>query len=253
MSRLVRLYPRPWRERYETEFLGLLAERPPTLVELFDIVRGALDARLHPQMRANAEAAPPPPPVPEADLRIARRLGFAAVVGAALWLAAFAVASIGPVRYDGDGAYRDGSAAFPILILAVALLAAGLLGHLIRLPADARLARVSAMAAIPFLLIFGMGPWLWPLGLIAICLIVVLAVAGLRSGAWSLGASLAVVLGCVGVVGITAVGVAVAGDDRMAGGSFLLVAALLFVPAWLGIGAALIRRPPTAPSSASPA
>jgi len=31
MSRLVRLYPRRWRDRYEEEFLALLKERPPTM------------------------------------------------------------------------------------------------------------------------------------------------------------------------------------------------------------------------------
>ena len=36
MSRLVRLYPRAWRDRYEEEFLTLLAERPPTFADLVD-------------------------------------------------------------------------------------------------------------------------------------------------------------------------------------------------------------------------
>jgi hypothetical protein len=49
MSRLVRLYPRAWRARYGDEFAALIAERPPTLADRIDIVRGAVDARLHPQ------------------------------------------------------------------------------------------------------------------------------------------------------------------------------------------------------------
>ena len=242
MSRLVRLYPRAWRERYETEFLGLIAERPPTLGERFDIVRGALDARLHPQVRATNGAMPPSPQA-DADVRLARRFGFAAMIGAVVWAAAFAIAVTGPIRYDGEGAYRDGGAAFPFFFLAVALLGAGLLGHLICLPAHARLARGSAGLAIPFLLLFGMGPWLWQLGLIAIGLLVVLAVAGLRSGTWQLGATLAVVVAGVGVVAIVAVALAVTVGDRMAGGAFLVAAGLILVPAWLGVGATLIRRP----------
>ncbi len=51
MSRLVRLYPKAWRDRYEEEFLTLLAERPPTFVDLLDTVRGAIDAHLNPQAR----------------------------------------------------------------------------------------------------------------------------------------------------------------------------------------------------------
>jgi hypothetical protein len=49
MTRLVRLYPRAWRDRYEEEFLALLAERPPTLGDLVDTIRGAVDAHLNPQ------------------------------------------------------------------------------------------------------------------------------------------------------------------------------------------------------------
>ena len=49
MSKLVRLYPRAWRDRYEEEFLALIAERPPTAGDLLDTVRGAIDAHLHPQ------------------------------------------------------------------------------------------------------------------------------------------------------------------------------------------------------------
>ena len=49
MSALMRLYPRAWRDRYETEFLGVLEARPPSRRDRLDIVRGAVDARLHPE------------------------------------------------------------------------------------------------------------------------------------------------------------------------------------------------------------
>jgi hypothetical protein len=49
MSRLVRLYPKAWRDRYEGEFLALLEERPPTIGDVLDTIRGAADAHLHPQ------------------------------------------------------------------------------------------------------------------------------------------------------------------------------------------------------------
>jgi hypothetical protein len=54
MSRLVRLYPRAWRDRYEAEFQALLEERPLTLGDRVDIVRGALDARVHPNLDGTA-------------------------------------------------------------------------------------------------------------------------------------------------------------------------------------------------------
>ncbi len=50
MNRLLRLYPAVWRDRYGAEFEALLADRPPGLRDRIDIVRGALDARLRPQL-----------------------------------------------------------------------------------------------------------------------------------------------------------------------------------------------------------
>ena len=49
MSGLVRLYPQAWRDRYEAEILELLAERPASLADRLDLIRGAIDAHLHPQ------------------------------------------------------------------------------------------------------------------------------------------------------------------------------------------------------------
>lgn len=57
MSRLVRLYPRAWRDRYEDEFIALLEERPPTPRDVLDTIRGAFDAHLHPTA---ADADPMP-------------------------------------------------------------------------------------------------------------------------------------------------------------------------------------------------
>ena len=242
MSRLLSLYPRGWRSRYEQEFRALIEERPPTLIERFDIVRSALDAHLHPQVQGSTRAEPDPPK-PDADLRVARRLGLGTIAGAAAWVAAFAVASIGPVRYDGDGAYRDGGAAFPLLFLAVVLLSAGLVGQLISLPMNARLARLGAGAAMPFLLLWGLAPWLLPIGLAALAGLVTLAVGARRSGAWSTGPSVAVVGSCLAVVGLAWVAMSAFDGDRMAGGAFFMIIAVVLVPAWLGVGATLIRRP----------
>jgi hypothetical protein len=77
MSRLVRLYPRPWRDRYEEEFLALLEERPPTMGDLLDTVRGALDAHLNPQ--GQAEPTPWTHRVP----------GLLALIAGAMWSVAF--------------------------------------------------------------------------------------------------------------------------------------------------------------------
>ena len=52
---LVRLYPRAWRERYGEELSAQLeAQRPLRIGVVADLVRGALDAHLHPLRRDNS-------------------------------------------------------------------------------------------------------------------------------------------------------------------------------------------------------
>ena len=57
MSRLLRLYPAAWRERYEAEFIGTLQERPVGPTGSVDIVNGAIDAHLHPELIGGAPHA----------------------------------------------------------------------------------------------------------------------------------------------------------------------------------------------------
>ena len=58
MRWLLRLYPKAWRDRYGEEFLTLLEECQPSLLDRFDIALGALDARLNPGI-----VSPPMQPV----------------------------------------------------------------------------------------------------------------------------------------------------------------------------------------------
>jgi hypothetical protein len=52
---LLRLYPRAWRERYGEELSAQLeAQRPMRIGIVADLVRGALDAHLHPLRRDNS-------------------------------------------------------------------------------------------------------------------------------------------------------------------------------------------------------
>jgi hypothetical protein len=52
MKWLLRLYPARWRARYGDEFLALLEGQPRTLDTLLDVILGALDAHLRPQLGA---------------------------------------------------------------------------------------------------------------------------------------------------------------------------------------------------------
>ena len=77
MSKLIRLYPRAWRDRYEEEFSTLLVERPPTSADLVDILRGAFDAHVNPQ--GEAEPSPWTHRIP----------GLLALIAGAMWSTGF--------------------------------------------------------------------------------------------------------------------------------------------------------------------
>jgi hypothetical protein len=54
MTWLLRLFPAAGRERYGSEFVGTLQERPIGLTGSVDIARGAIDAHLHPELIGGA-------------------------------------------------------------------------------------------------------------------------------------------------------------------------------------------------------
>jgi hypothetical protein len=61
-SALIRLYPRAWRQRYGHEMRQMLAEQKPSLRTFSDLIAGAVDARINPQLKpvdtaGNAEGA----------------------------------------------------------------------------------------------------------------------------------------------------------------------------------------------------
>jgi hypothetical protein len=60
VSRLVRLYPAAWRARYEAELRDALALRPLTARDRLGLIRGALDAWLHPELAQPVDGAPVP-------------------------------------------------------------------------------------------------------------------------------------------------------------------------------------------------
>ena len=184
MTRLVALYPRAWRERYESEFLILVGERPPPLGDRLDTVRGALDAHLRPQV-----------PGPE---RVSDRFGFAALIGFAAVVLAAVVAANGPVRYDEMGMYRDGALALPLFLAATVLLSAGLYRVVVRLPngepaTAPGIGRIGGWTAIVAGPVWSLMPWVWPLGLAFLLGILALAVAARRGGLWPAWSEVALV------------------------------------------------------------
>ena len=57
LKRMVRLYPRVWRRRYEEEFGALLEERHASVLDVCDVALGALDAWLFPQVAGERSVA----------------------------------------------------------------------------------------------------------------------------------------------------------------------------------------------------
>jgi hypothetical protein len=80
MTRLVRLYPRPWRDRYEAELIDLLEQRPPSPGDAIDLIRGAVDAHIHPQAER---------PMPWTH----RLPGVVALTTGLMWVSAIVIAS----------------------------------------------------------------------------------------------------------------------------------------------------------------
>lgn len=112
MTRLTRLYPPAWRARYEAELLILLEERPAKLPDRFDLIRGALDARLHPQVVHHSAE---PDSGPDGLLGV----GALAIIGGGLWVLA-ALGFYG-APYISDLGYKDGGSVALVAAAAAAL------------------------------------------------------------------------------------------------------------------------------------
>lgn len=110
-ARLLALYPGDWRQRYEPEVAWILEREPLTMRTRLDLVRGAIDARLHP------DAASPLPVL-------------AAVAAAGLLSAHAIVLAVQPVAPDWPGYLDDG---LPLVGLAVAALLPALVGLWLKL------------------------------------------------------------------------------------------------------------------------
>ena len=249
MSALVRLYPRAWRDRYGVELEDLVSYRPLGLSGSIDLVRGALDAHRHPELvdptaRSAWDGPEAVSPQRLADLRVARRLGSGSLLGAAAWLAGYVVMLNGPIVTDGNGTYRDGSAGAPLILLAMGLLSAGLLGQLIRLPRQARVGRLGALVGLVSAPIWGLGPWILSFGLAALGGIVALALGAAWARTWG-WPSVFVVLASF-VVAVTFGVIAVVGMGGR-GVDILDPVSIMFAsltPIWLVVGVTLRSLPP---------
>ena len=199
----VRLYPRGWRDRYEDELLGVLESRTFTWRTRIDLVRGALDAQVHP-------LAPPGPPV------------VAALIAGVAWLTAGLASSLQPLLPDWPGFLLE-------------TLPVGAVGAFAALRATAQTARRSGLGAphgtTLALAIAVVGHVLWIIAL-------VVAAFGGPYGAitGAMGAIAAIGTVSVGIVRSRA-------DDHPAAEVLLIVGATMLIPlpaAWIVAGGAWV-------------
>ncbi len=221
MSRLLSLYPRAWRERYEAEVTDLIASRPLSIGDRFDLVRGAADARLHPQVvpRTAGSAADDGSRQPLAAL--------AATLGGLLWIlggVAMHTAGFGP-----DG-YKEAEVPW-LLLFAGGLLcgvAAVSIGPAVAGRTPVALAVAAAMIGSVFLLLT---PWpLLVVGFFGFCLSALLFGALIARGSTA-GVGVGLVIASLLLLGFNTQ-------------NALALLAIPFGLAWIAVAASQVRRPP---------
>jgi len=239
MSRLVALYPRSWRERYEDEFLVLLSERSPDPLDRIDIVRGAIDARLHPQ--AHRGSSPESlEPLPYSGPWSIRRAGLVTLFGGFLWIATMGIAVNGPIVRDGLQVYRDVGAARPTFLISVALLIVGLWAAAATLPSTSRFARTAAFAAGFAGVLWAIAPWMLVVGAVLWLGLAVLAIEAARTGRWRRSDAAILVAGIAAAVVVVAAAL-VGIKPPVAVSDIQFVALLMLASLWFATADALLR------------
>jgi hypothetical protein len=233
MSRLIGLYPAPWRARYEAELRAILDERPATFADRLDLVRGALDARLHPELVE--------PGVPAVDMPPESRApGSAAVAGGLVWVTMAVVVVLETYHRRSDLSALLWSSLFFMTI--------GLIGPV---PAARGRQMRRGVIAAGVLMVLGLViPWGFKaVPLFALVVLIgagLLAVAGLRAGL-SATARIAVVaivwvvpwtIAALGSMGLLDFG---PGTDWIQG-----AVAAPYGVAWIVLGLLMVRRGRTA-------
>lgn len=126
MRALLALYPRAWRRRYAAEFAALLDEQRPSPGLVLDVVLGAIDAHLDPQLADEGETSlrRRMKDVVMKSLRSSTALTVAAVAASVGGLILAGVAAATAVRPEGwSGAYRQTDDLGPYVLASVVFIA----------------------------------------------------------------------------------------------------------------------------------
>ena len=221
--------PRGWRARYEAELFAILEERPPTFGDSLDLLRGALDARLHPELVE--------PDLRDLDMPPEGRLsGLVVLAGGLTWAAMAVVVAI--------ETYPAWSELTGLFWMSLALTAIGLVGSVP--PARVRQIRSGVTAGGVLL---GLALLLPPdlklvpvVSLIALLGAGLLTLAGLRAGLSAAARVAVVALAWVvpfAIAGLGSMGLLDFGPETV--GVQGVVAAPYGI-AWIILGALMVRR-----------
>ena len=119
LALLVRFYPARWRERYGEEIADLLATEPPSVPRAVDVLRGLIDAHLHPELVDSALAAVPAAGERSAEMRthrtgIVARLARVAMLTVLIATPVVAAGGVGYYLGRSQGTPVAARAPFPI-------------------------------------------------------------------------------------------------------------------------------------------
>jgi hypothetical protein len=221
MTALLRLYPPAWRERYLDEITALLAERPASSRDRVDLLRGALDAWLHPQVVAATRADERQP--------LVRPVGTAALatLGGALWIIGGIVQH--ETRFDPGLGYKEASAGVPLIVAGAFVTALAAIAVAWSGPPGRTSLRRAAGAMLAFTLLLAMG---WPLLLMGFFgyTVSVMAFGALLGGVARSRAGILLVPAALVVTSFNT-------ETTMA------LTAVPFGLAWIAVGAAVLWRP----------
>jgi hypothetical protein len=201
VNSVVRLYPAAWRARYGDEMAALLESRRPGRWERLDLIRGALDAWVH-------------PPTPSAAPILA------ALIGGGLWTVLAVAVVVQPAPPDWPGYLAE---IVPLAGAAAACLSVAAIGCLLR----AGEAHSRAIAFATGLVLLGYLAWIVMLGATHL---------GLVGGPPLAAAQTLAMLGTI-AVGL----ILVRGGDQPIGFLVVVAPVGLLLPsttAWLAFGAA---------------
>jgi hypothetical protein len=267
MKALLRLYPAAWKVRHLEEVSLMLDDTKTGLRAAPDIIRGAVDAHLHPG----------PMGLPAGGVRrwltADHIAGLCALLGGVGWLLAYAVLAVGMVFLGEDG-WRESrplvllAAAGPLVSVALVTLLARHRGDRFQrafavVGAALSVAGAALLAAAIWAIVVEPGITFQSQGGAHVNPAVVTLLAGSLVGAFALSDVRAVPRRWLVIVALGAIGLLYGLYSRadyplpnlggIAAGTAWVVGGLVYGIGWIGIGSALLRRRTPVSSPTAPA